>query len=68
MELSTRYIANTTVVLTIKTNETDIAVGVSNLLGYVDIGLIDNLKGVAKELEDHNESIKQRLNKQICLY
>ena len=60
MEITTRYIGNTIVELTVKTRESTITVDVCDLNGYVDPELIEILKGVAEELEDHNEKTKER--------
>jgi hypothetical protein len=61
MEITTRYIGNTIVEVTINTPESNITVDVCDLNGFADTEFIESLKGVAKELEDHNESVKERM-------
>ena len=60
MELKTRKIGRTIVELNIEANDTSITVDVCDLNGIVDQLLIDNLKELVEELEEHNETLKNK--------
>ena len=60
MEITTKYIGRTIVEVTINTPESSITVDVCDLNGLADPDFIERLRGVAKELEDHNEDVKER--------
>jgi hypothetical protein len=61
MEITTRYIGNTIVEVTINTPESNITVDVCDLNGLTDPEFISSLKEVAKELELHNEQLKAKV-------
>lgn len=57
MEIYTRHISNKIIELTISTNGTTIVEDVTNLNGFVDEDLIEQLKLVTEELIEHNKQI-----------
>ena len=59
MEITTRYIGDKIVEITIEAHGTKMTVDVCDLNGVADIEFINSLKGVAEELEDHNEGLTQ---------
>tara|TARA_B110000008_G_C16946178_1_gene554543 strand:+ start:276 stop:461 length:186 start_codon:yes stop_codon:yes gene_type:complete len=58
MKITTRYVGKTIVEVIINGPESSITVDVCDLNGFADPEFIESLKGVAKELEDHNEGIE----------
>ncbi len=61
MEITTRYIGNTIVEVSINTPETSLTVDVCDLNGLANPEFINSLKEVAEELELHNEQLKAKV-------
>lgn len=60
MKLSTKYIRNSIIELTVETHNTTIVTNICDLYGMVDDEFISDLKHLAMELEEHNENVKQK--------
>ncbi len=61
MEITTRYIGNTIVEVSMNTPETSLTVDVCDLNGLANPEFINSLKEVAEELELHNEQLKAKV-------
>lgn len=61
MEIKTRYIASSMIELTCIDGGNQITVDVTNLMGFVDVDFIENLRQVANELEEHNSKLKNAI-------
>jgi hypothetical protein len=61
MDIKIRHINRSSIVeLIIITNNTTIIETITNLKGKVDENLIESLKNIVNELEEHNEMIKNK--------
>lgn len=59
MELKLRHIGGKIIEMTVESNHATISEHVTNGQGLVDDSLIEELRAIADELEEHNADIKQ---------
>jgi len=57
MEITLRHIGSTIIEMTVEDMGCTITTDVTDLYGLVDENLIQNLRNIANELEEHNEKL-----------